>query len=98
MLEASASGFSNHAIGSRTLDLSAVLDWNNDGKADLAVPDASRRAMTVVSMTAGQIDRLATLKHEAQIVTAVLATDLNGDGRPELLYGLRSGALIVVRP
>lgn len=98
VLEASAPGFSNHAIGSRILDLSAVLDWDNDGRADLAVPDAGRGGMTVVALTAGRIVRLATQKHEAQIATAVLATDMNGDGRPELLYGLRGGALVLLRP
>ncbi len=97
-LEHSEPGFSNHAIGSRVLDMAAVIDWNGDGISDLALPDAARRRMTVVSFAGGGFARLAVLPHDAPIVTAVLATDLEGDGAPELLYGLADGALVLVRP
>jgi hypothetical protein len=97
-LEHSAFGFSNHAIGSRVLDMSAVIDWNADGTPDLALPDASRRRMIVVTLGGGAYAVLATLSHDAEVSTAVVATDLDANGEPELVYGLDDGSLVLVTP
>ena len=43
-----AAGFSNHAIGSRALDLSLNLDMDGDGIDDLLVPSADRRELRVL--------------------------------------------------
>ena len=91
-------GFSNHAIGSRELDLSAVLDWNADGTPDLALPDAARRRLRIVTFAGGDFAELDAIPHDAEIVTAILAIDLEADGRPELLYGLEDGRLMLARP
>lgn len=91
-------GFSNHAIGSRELGLAAVLDWNGDGRPDLALPDATRKRMTIVGAPGRRLTLLDAVAHEARISTAVLATDFNGDGAAELLYGLENGDLVLARP
>ena len=96
--EQAVAGFSNHAIGSRELDLSAVLDWNGDGVPDLAVPANGRRSLRIVSFAGGEFSELDTVPHDAEIVTAILATDLDADGKPELLYGLEDGRLMLARP
>lgn len=96
--EQAVAGFSNHAIGSRELDLSAVLDWNGDGVPDLALPDAARRSLRIVTFAGGRFAELAALPQYTEIKTAVHATDLDGDGKPELLYGLEDGRLILARP
>ena len=96
--EQAVAGFSNHAIGSRELDLSAVLDWNGDGVPDLALPDAARRSLRIVTFAGGRFAELAALPQDTEIKTAVHATDLDGDGKPELLYGLEDGRLIMARP
>ena len=96
--EQAVAGFSNHAIGSRELDLSAVLDWNADGVPDLALPDAVRRRLRIVTFADGDFVELDAIPHDAEIVTAILATDLDADGRPELLYGLEDGRLMLARP
>ena len=96
--EQAVEGFSNHAIGSRELDLSAVLDWNVDGVPDLALPDAARRGLRIVTFADGDFVELDAIPHDAEIVTAILATDLDADGRPELLYGLEDGRLMLARP
>ncbi len=96
--EQAVAGFSNHAIGSRELDLSAVLDWNADGVPDLAVPANGRRSLRIVTFAGGTFAELDVIPHDAEIVTAILATDLDADGRPELLYGLEDGRLMLARP
>ena len=96
--EQAVAGFSNHAIGSRELDLSAVLDWNADGVPDLAVPANGRRSLRIVTFAGGTFAQLDAIRHDAEIVTAILATDLDADGKPELLYGLEDGRLMLARP
>ncbi len=96
-------GFSNHGIGSRVLDMAAVLDWNDDGLPDLAIPDAARSRVQIVSLVSGKAEVIASLPeggaaHQQRITSAVVASDLNADGRPELIYALGDGTLILARP
>lgn len=49
-----ATGFSNHRYGSPILDLHDILDWNDDGIADIALPDTSRRVLQIVSFASGK--------------------------------------------
>lgn len=96
-VEASDFGYSNHAIGSRVLDMAAVVDWNGDGVADLALPDSTRRQLRVATMAGGRIGGFLAVYHEARIATAIVATDLDGEGTAELVYGLDDGTLIVFK-
>ncbi len=96
--EHEASGFSNHRMGSRLLDMSAVVDWNGDGIPDLALPDASRRRLLVVGFADGRFSYLSKMTRRAEITTRILATDLDGDGKPELLHGRADNTLVLIRP
>lgn len=91
-------GYSNHAIGTRELDLSAVLDWNGDGILDLAVPSADRRAMRIVSFADGRFAELDAIDLPAPVLSAVIATDLDRDGIGELAFAIEDGTLIWIRP
>ncbi len=51
--EARRSGYSNHAIGARALDLSASLDIDGDGVTDLVVPNQARTQLTALSFCGG---------------------------------------------
>ena len=92
---AAMSGFSNHAIGSRNLDLSVVADADGDGIADLALPDAARRALKIVAVKGKRISTLATIQLPEEIVHNM--TWVAGSSGPVYLLGLRNGSLVAVR-
>lgn len=95
---AAESGFSNHALDSPELGMSVVLDADSDGVPDIAVPDAARRSLRIVSFADGRFRELWRLNQPAEIVTAVVAADLDGRTGMELVYGLADGSLMVVKP
>ncbi|MGB0748007.1 MAG: hypothetical protein ACPGO3_04630 [Magnetospiraceae bacterium] len=92
-----APGFSNHRLGSRALGLSAVLEINGDGVPDLAVPNTARRHLRLVTFAGGRFQELGVLQNPAEIVTAIIATDLDRDGTQDLIYGTADGAIAIAR-
>lgn len=54
-------GFSNHAIGSRSLGLAAFFDADGDGVVDVALPAADRSSLRVVSFARGATRELAAI-------------------------------------
>ncbi len=95
--DAAVSGFSNHAIGSREQGLAAVVDWNRDGVADLAIPDARRGSLRVVTIAGGEVAQLASIANPAAIATAIFPLP-EGFGPASLVYGLEDGSLWRVSP
>lgn len=91
-----ASGFSNHAIGSRNLDLSAVLDANGDGVMDLAVPDNSQKVLRIVTFAAGRFREIRRVSNTARMVLGILQIKQE-DGSPSaLIFGLGNGVLVAL--
>jgi len=56
-----AFGFSNHAQGSRNMDLSLVEDVTGDGVPEIILPDALRRALRIVTFAGGEFKELLRL-------------------------------------
>jgi len=85
---------SNHAIGSRALDMSATADFDGDGRADLAIPSLDRRSLRLIGF--GPHPReIARIALPARIATNVgLASVRN---RLVLIAGLETGQLVVIR-
>ncbi len=90
-------GFSNHDIGSTELALHAVGDFDGDGIADLAIRGADRRSLVVLGFAKRNLRRLATFSHPGPLVGPVIAVDLDGNGRADLVYVLGDGSLAVAR-
>jgi len=94
----SAHGFSNHQMGSRNLGLSAIGDFNKDGTPDIALPDASRRNILGATFVGGMFRELFRVPLTGPITTAIHAHDIDGDGQPEIIFGLAPDRLVVFSP
>ena len=90
--EHAETGFSNHAIGSTELRLSAIADMDGDGLMDLAVPNRHRDRLRLISLAGGRFEELADIPLDGAIATAIAPV---GD---HLILGLEDGRLIAIRP
>ena len=91
-------GFSNHAIGARELALSAVEDLDGDGIAEAIVPSASRRVMTIVRFDGPEPNVIAKVSPIGGVAHRLVVQDLDGDQRPELVWGSGDGSVVVWQP
>ncbi|MEE8436502.1 MAG: hypothetical protein V3S64_17075 [bacterium] len=91
-----ARGFSNHAIGSRNLDLSALLDANGDGVTDMAVPDDRRETLRIVTFAGGRFQELMAVPNRAEITAGILKTALPRGGNAVLIYALENRRVVLL--
>jgi hypothetical protein len=84
-------GFSNHRIGSRELGQSAIVDVNDDGVPDMAVPAVGFHELRLISIINGALKEINRVAHSSPIRTALEVRDLDGDGDQDLTYGLADG-------
>lgn len=87
-------GFSNHAIGSRELRLSASADFLDVGRIDLALPSADRRALRFVRQTAVGPEIIADVALPDRIAGPIFVH--HDAGRPTLLLGMSDGSVLSV--
>ncbi len=90
----SEKGFSNHVFGSTELGMSAVARINDDNIADLAVPDAERRTLRMVTVAGGSLREIADVSLDGVIVTAI--GTLQSPRSPVFVFGLEDGRLVAV--
>ena len=86
----SASGFSNHKIGSPELRLAAAADIDGDGVSELAVPDNDRKSLKIVRLTSDGIKLLASVSLPSPIDKAIM---VEGNGtQTSFTVGLENGS------
>ena len=85
---------SNHAIGSRVLNLSAVADFDGDGAPDLAIPSFNRSDIRILRFRGG-VSEIARIRLPAR---ASRGMALLGSGDEKLLVvGLEDGTVALIR-
>ena len=94
---AAVPGYANHFIGSTVLAMHAVADIDGDGVVDIIVPSLDRRRLVAVSFVGGTAREVRSVTHDSPIATSIVMADLDGNGTPEIIYGLESGAVTVIR-
>jgi len=85
------SDFSNHAMGSRELGLSAIMDANADGIPDITLPDASRRNLRIVTFAQGRFTNIRRIAHTSPIISKIRIREKKANNRPAILYSLADG-------
>ena len=90
-------GFSNHAMGSTELGVSAIIDADGDGISDIVLPDASRRSVKAVTVKGGRFAELAVARHTTEVKTNLVAAELDGRPGEEVVYGLADNTVVVLR-
>ena len=94
---ASTSGYANHFIGSTVLAMHAVADIDGDGIVDIIIPSLDRRRLVAISFAGGKAREVQSITHDSPIVTQIVMADIDRNGMPEIVYGLASGAVTVIR-
>ena len=93
---AAQAGYSNHKPASPVLELSVVVDWNGDGRDEIAVPLSDRMTLTLCTLANGSLHQIGSVKHQVEITTAIIAHNIDDDALPELIYGLADGQLMII--
>ena len=93
---AAKDGYSNHQYGSRELGMSAVLDFNADGVMDMAVPDAERKNLILLSANNNQLKPNHTIDNPSGILSGLYLVQIDDDSQLELVFLLNNGTLKVI--
>ena len=89
-------GVSNHVPGGRVQDMAVIADFDGDKIDNIAVPDASRKIIRILSFAHGQVAEPADIALPSPVVTEIVGIRRAEGGRPMLLMGLEDGELVVL--
>jgi len=89
-------GVSNHVRGRQVQDMAAIADFTGGKIAEIAIPDASRKRVRILSFAHGQVAEPADIGLPSPVVTEIAAIQGPTGQRPRLLMGLEDGELVLL--
>ncbi|HKV00356.1 MAG TPA: VCBS repeat-containing protein [Vineibacter sp.] len=91
--EATLDGYTTHRLGSGRQGVGALLDVTGDGVTDIVVPTSDWKCLAVVTARQGVLREVGRLSCNAALIVDVLAVDLNGDDRDDLVAVRADGTI-----
>ena len=89
-------GVNTFAPAATAIDLGVIADFDGDKLADIAVPDATRGAIRILSFGGGQVAEPAVIALPAPVTTEIAGIAAGEGKRPYLLMGLETGELVLL--
>jgi len=96
VLDGRLPGFSNHRMGSTVLGMAAIADFDGDGHVDILLPRQDRARLAAVSFAGGTFREIAAFDLDAPVETSMVLVDIEGDDRPDVVFGLADGRLMAL--
>jgi len=89
-------GVSNHLPGQAIQDMAVVADYDGDGIADIAVPNASRTTIRILTFAHGRVGEPADIALPSPVATEIVGIRGQVGKPPMLLMGLEDGELVLL--
>ena len=91
--ESTLDGYTTHRLGNSRQGIGALLDVTGDGVADIVVPTSDWKCLAVVTARGGVLREAGRLSCSTAPIVDVLAADLNGDERADLVAVRADGTI-----
>ena len=76
--------------------MSAVFDVDGDGIVDIVLPSQDRRELRAVTFARGNLKTLGTAKLFRAVTTALVAADVDRNGKTDIVFGDEGGFVNVI--
>jgi hypothetical protein len=88
-------GYTTHRFGTARQGIGALMDLTGDGIPDIVVPTTDWKCLAAVSAGWGQLRELGRLSCAGASIVDIAVSDINGDGRDDLV-ALRADGTVEV--
>ena len=84
-------------MGSCEMGLSAIINVNHNGIPGIVLPDANRSALIAITFVGGTSQIISRTPLSGQLSSGLYVTDLDRDGKPEILFATKNQTLTLLR-